>query len=62
MLARHARVDRLGESLPPTREVLEGLVLRYAVAVVVHDGDLGKVNRLHAHLLSIDRLQEKPDG
>ena len=47
VVSRHLRLCRLGEGLPPAREVIERLVPQYAVAVIVNDGDLGEVYRLH---------------
>ena len=47
VVSRHLRLCRLGEGLPPAREVIERLVPQYAVAVIVHDGDLGEVYSFH---------------
>src|SRR5829696_9207926 len=48
VVSRHPRVRGLGEGPPPARKILEGLIPTYAVAVVIHDRDLGEVYRLHS--------------
>jgi hypothetical protein len=46
VVSRHTTFCRLGEGLSPAGNVFEGLVLHYAVAVVVYDWDPVEVYRL----------------